>query len=494
MATLTLEKMAAGGMYDQLGGGFHRYSTDAVWLVPHFEKMLYDNALLAVAYAEAYQATGRLDFARVARETCDYLLREMASPDGAFYSATDADSLTPDGHQEEGAFFVWSRREIEDVLAPRGADETARFVAHYGVTAEGNFEGANILHVARPDEGAWAALADARAALYAVRARRPPPLRDEKILAAWNGLTISGLAVAGRVLNEPRYVAAAARAATFVLGTMRVEGRLARSWKDGRTGAAGFLEDHAFLTAGLLDLFEATADRRWLEAALSTADETERLFADRRRWVVHDRRRSRAADRARKARLRRRRAVGDLGRAAVGDAPRDADDRRPLARGRRPGAGQPGAGTDREPAGAWPRRCWPSSTRAASPKRSPSSGRPAAKRPRRRCWTCCARRSSPHRALVATDEAGARGAGAAGPVAGRQAGAGRPAHRLRLRRGAMRSSGHGRRDAAGPARVTMTFCERAGIRTPAPTRLRSRGCRRTGACYPAPLGRYRTAG
>ncbi|HVY38081.1 MAG TPA: thioredoxin domain-containing protein [Polyangia bacterium] len=280
MATLTLEKMAAGGMYDQLGGGFHRYSTDAVWLVPHFEKMLYDNALLAVAYAEAHQVTGRPDFARVVRETCDYLMREMTSPEGAFYSATDADSLTPDGHQEEGAFFVWSRREIEEVLAPRGADETARFIAHYGVTAEGNFEGANILHVARPDEGAWAALADARAALYAVRARRPPPLRDEKILAAWNGLAIAGLAVAGRVLNEPRYVEAAARAATFVLDTMRVDGRLARSWKDGRTGAAGFLEDHAFLTAGLLDLFEATAERRWLEAALSIAGETERLFTD----------------------------------------------------------------------------------------------------------------------------------------------------------------------------------------------------------------------
>ncbi|MES1165463.1 MAG: thioredoxin domain-containing protein [Verrucomicrobiota bacterium] len=280
MATLTLDKMAAGGMYDQLAGGFHRYSTDAVWLVPHFEKMLYDNALLIVAYTEAYQATGRPDFGRVGRETCDYLLREMASPDGAFYSATDADSLTPDGHPEEGAFFIWSRREIEQVLAPRGADETARFIAHYGVTAQGNFEGANILHVANPDESTWAALADARAALYAVRARRPPPLRDEKILAAWNGLAISGLAVAGRVLDEPRYVAAAARAANFVLGTMRVDGRLARSWKDGRTGAAGFLEDHAFLTAGLLDLFEATADRRWLESALSVGEETERLFAD----------------------------------------------------------------------------------------------------------------------------------------------------------------------------------------------------------------------
>jgi uncharacterized protein YyaL (SSP411 family) len=280
MASLTLEKMAAGGMYDQLAGGFHRYSTDAVWLVPHFEKMLYDNALLAVAYAEAFQATGRADFARVTRETADYLLREMASPDGAFYSATDADSATPEGHQEEGAFFVWSKREIEEALAARGPDETARFLAHYGVTGGGNFEGANILHVAQPSEKEWASLTEARAALYAVRSRRPPPLRDEKILAAWNGLAISGLAVAGRVLGEPRYVAAAARAAAFVLGPLRPEGRLARSWKDGRAGAPGFLEDHAFVTAGLLDLFEATAERRWLDAALELAGETERLFAD----------------------------------------------------------------------------------------------------------------------------------------------------------------------------------------------------------------------
>jgi uncharacterized protein YyaL (SSP411 family) len=277
MATLTLEKMAAGGMYDQLGGGFHRYSTDAVWLVPHFEKMLYDNALLAVAYAEAFQATGRADFARVTRETADYLLREMASPDGAFYSATDADSATADGHQEEGAFFVWSRREIEEVL---GEAQAARFLEHYGVTDPGNFEGANILHVAHPSEKEWAALAEARAALYAVRARRPPPLRDEKILAAWNGLAISALAVAGRVLDEPRYLAAAARAAAFVLGPLRPQGRLARSWKDGRAGAPGFLEDHTFVTAGLLDLFEATADRRWLEGALDLADQTERLFGD----------------------------------------------------------------------------------------------------------------------------------------------------------------------------------------------------------------------
>ncbi|HVU49517.1 MAG TPA: thioredoxin domain-containing protein [Polyangia bacterium] len=279
MAELTLTKMAGGGMYDQLGGGFHRYSTDARWLVPHFEKMLYDNALLAVAYAEAAQVMGRADFARVARETLDYVLREMTSPEGAFYSATDADS-----EGEEGKFFVWSQKEIEDVLGP--GPETARFLRYYGVTAGGNFEGANILNVAHPDEREHAALAPARARLYEVRARRPPPLRDDKILAAWNGLMISGLAVAGRILDEPRYVSAAARAATFVLermvasGGALAPGRLARSFKDGRPGPAGFLDDYAFVVAGLIDLYEAGGERRFLEAALALADETERLFAD----------------------------------------------------------------------------------------------------------------------------------------------------------------------------------------------------------------------
>jgi uncharacterized protein len=273
VATVTLEKMAGGGLYDQVGGGFHRYSTDSRWLVPHFEKMLYDNALLAVAYAEAFQATGRGDFARVARETLDYVLREMTAPEGGFYSATDADS-----EGEEGKFFVWSERELKDVLG--GGPDTARFLRYYGVTAAGNFEGANILNAAQPDEGEWAALAPARAKLYEVRARRVPPLRDEKILAAWNGLMISALAVGGRVLGEPRYVAAAGRAAAFVLDHMRPAGRLARSFKDGRPGPGAFLDDHAFLAAGLLDLYEASFDRRWLEAALALSDEAERLYAD----------------------------------------------------------------------------------------------------------------------------------------------------------------------------------------------------------------------
>jgi uncharacterized protein YyaL (SSP411 family) len=278
MAALTLEKMAAGGMYDQLAGGFHRYSTDARWLVPHFEKMLYDNALLVVAYAEAWQVTGRDDFARVARDTLEYLHREMTAPDGGLYSATDADSKRPDGKSEEGAFFVWSEAEIRQALGP--AAETDRFIRYYGVTAEGNFEGANILAIAAPDEREHGALAPQRAALYAARLHRSPPFRDEKILAAWNGLAISAFAVAGRMFDEPRYVTAAARAASFLLDRMRPGGRVARSAKDGRPGGAGFLDDYAFACAGLIDLYEATFEARWLREAIALADDVERLFAD----------------------------------------------------------------------------------------------------------------------------------------------------------------------------------------------------------------------
>ena len=269
--TRSLEKMAAGGIYDQLGGGFHRYAVDERWLVPHFEKMLYDNALLAVAYCEAHQVTGRGDFARVARETLTYLQREMQHPDGAFYAATDADS---EGH--EGKFFVWRAEEIRSVL---GADAQA-FMAHYGVTEQGNFEGQNILNVPSPSEEAWAALAPSRAKLYAVRSARVPPLRDEKILAAWNGLAISAFAVGGRVLHEPGFVAQAARAASFVLERMRVQGRLRRSYKDDRARHDATLSDHAFVTAGLLDLYEATFEARWLGEALALAQEVEQHFAD----------------------------------------------------------------------------------------------------------------------------------------------------------------------------------------------------------------------
>ena len=274
MAERTLEKMAAGGMYDQLGGGFHRYSTDSRWLVPHFEKMLYDNALLAVAYVEAWQVTGRRDFERVARTTLDYVLREMTAPEGGFYSATDADS-----EGEEGTFFVWRADEIRALLGERAE----RFIHFYGVTERGNFEGGSVLYVPEPDEDEWAALASEREVLRAARELRPHPLRDEKILSAWNGLMISAFARAGFAFAERRYVDAAARGAAFVVDTMRTGGRLQRSWKDRRTSGPGFLEDDAFVTAGLLDLYEATFDPQWLAAALEIADGTERLFDDAER-------------------------------------------------------------------------------------------------------------------------------------------------------------------------------------------------------------------
>ena len=270
MAEHTLEMMAAGGMHDQLGGGFHRYSTDAEWLVPHFEKMLYDNALLAVAYAEAWQVTKRRDFERVVRTTLDYVLREMTAPGGGFYSATDADS-----EGEEGTFFVWQQDEIRSLLGAR-ADA---FIAFYGVTQDGNFEGNNVLFVPRRDEDTWESLAPDREILRVAREARPHPLRDDKVLTAWNGLMISALATAGRIFAEPRYAEAAGRAADFLLATS-VDSRLQRSWKDGRVSGPGFLEDDAFFVAGLLDLYEATFDPRRLAQALTLAGGTEALFGD----------------------------------------------------------------------------------------------------------------------------------------------------------------------------------------------------------------------
>jgi uncharacterized protein YyaL (SSP411 family) len=234
--------------------------------------MLYDNALLAVAYAEAWQVTRRRDLARVARQTIEYLLREMTAAEGAFFSATDADS-----EGEEGKFFVWSEREIRRSLG----DRAERFIRFYGVTEAGNFEdGMNVLHVPRPDEDEWEALASARAELYAVREQRPRPLRDEKVLAAWNGLAIGAAAFVGRVLDEPRFVQAARRAARFVLDEMRAGGRLRRTWKDGRASVPAFLEDHAFLAQGLLELYEATFEVRWLADAIELCDEVDRRFGD----------------------------------------------------------------------------------------------------------------------------------------------------------------------------------------------------------------------
>lgn len=270
-AVRTLEGMAGGGIHDQLGGGFHRYSTDERWLVPHFEKMLYDNALLTLAYAEGWQATGSERFARVARDTVEMVLRDFAAPDGGFASASDADS-----EGEEGRCFVWSETEVRRLLG----DDAERFCRFHGVTAGGNWDGANVLHVPRPDEAEWRALAGARRTLLAARGRRVQPLRDDKVLACWNGLMIEALAFAGRVLDEPRWVAAAGSTADFLLGHLTVDGRLRRGWLGGPSTTLAFLDDHAFLAAGLLELFAATAEPRWLTSAVALAEAIERHFAD----------------------------------------------------------------------------------------------------------------------------------------------------------------------------------------------------------------------
>jgi uncharacterized protein YyaL (SSP411 family) len=285
MARLTLDKMAQGGMYDQLGGGFARYSTDAQWLVPHFEKMLYDNALLTVAYVEAFQATGEPFYREVVRQTLDYVLREMTSPEGPFYSSQDADS-----EGVEGKFYVWSAAEVEQVL---GKELAEVFCYVYDVSAEGNWEGHNILHRTKTDAQNVALLhipeADLRQKLEAakqklleVRSQRVWPGRDDKVLAAWNGLMIDAFAQASQVLDEPRYAAAAARAADFVLRTMRAaDGRLLRTWgAGGEAKLNAYLEDYAFLINALISLYEATFAPRWLEAALQLAEVMNAQFRD----------------------------------------------------------------------------------------------------------------------------------------------------------------------------------------------------------------------
>jgi uncharacterized protein YyaL (SSP411 family) len=275
---VTLEKMAAGGIWDQVGGGFHRYATDDEWLVPHFEKMLYDNAQLAVVYLEAFQATGRKDFAEIARRTLDYLDLEMSDPGGGFASATDADSPVPGSNQEEeGWFFTWTPPEL---VAALGKDRAGAVGAYYGVTDAGHLYGRSILHIAASVEAVARSLGvppnalasqveEARPILYQARIKRPPPARDDKIIAAWNGLAISAFARGGQVLREPRFTVRAARAADFVLREMRQGPGLLRTWKDGQARHVGTLEDYAFVAHGLLDLYEASHDSRWLAEALA---------------------------------------------------------------------------------------------------------------------------------------------------------------------------------------------------------------------------------
>jgi uncharacterized protein YyaL (SSP411 family) len=259
MAEVTLDAMAFGGIRDHLGGGFHRYSTDAEWLLPHFEKMLTDNAQLLEVYARAYALTGRDLYRRVARETGDYLLREMRGPEGGFFAATDADS-----EGEEGKFFVWDPSQIRDVL---GRGDAEYFCEWYGLRPEGNFRdeatgrltGRSILFLSKQiSAGDEERLAPLRAALLAARARRVPPALDDKRVAGWNALAVSGLAIAGRILNDARFLGAARLGARFLLEECRdASGRLQRTWKDGAAKIPAFLEDEAFLTHALLDLAEA---------------------------------------------------------------------------------------------------------------------------------------------------------------------------------------------------------------------------------------------
>jgi len=266
MVEKSLTAMQRGGIHDQLGGGFHRYSTDARWLVPHFEKMLYDQAMLMMAYSEGWLATGNQSFAATARDIADYLLRDMHDAGGAFYAAEDADS-----EGAEGKFYVWSAAEIQAVLGQR-ADA---FMQAYGVEKAGNFAdeathrktGDNILHRTGPVD--LAAFAADRKKLMAARNQRIRPFRDDKVLTDWNGLTIAALAVTGRALNEPRYVQAASKAADFILSHVRDDnGELLHRWRRGTAAIPAQLEDYTSMVWGLTELYEASFESRWLAEAL----------------------------------------------------------------------------------------------------------------------------------------------------------------------------------------------------------------------------------
>jgi uncharacterized protein YyaL (SSP411 family) len=271
MTTQTLRAMASGGMYDQVGGGFARYSVDPYWLVPHFEKMLYDNALLARAYLHGWQVTGDPLFRRVAVETLDWALREMRAPEGGFFSALDADS-----EGEEGRFYVWTVEEMRAAL--EGEPDADEAIAWFGATDRGNFEGRNI-PVRGPGEPER--LDDWRRLLYEARARRVWPGLDDKRLTSWNALMISALAEAGAVLERADYVDAARRCAGFVLGSLRDDdGRLLRTWKDGRGRLNAYLEDHAYLVEALLTLYESSFEPGWFAEARALADTTIERFAD----------------------------------------------------------------------------------------------------------------------------------------------------------------------------------------------------------------------
>ena len=283
MVTHTCRKMAEGGIYDQLGGGFHRYSTDARWLVPHFEKMLYDNALLSRLYLHHFQVTQSESSRATVAGVLDYVLREMTDPSGGFYSTQDADS---EGH--EGKFFVWTVDEIRSAL---GETAAALFCDYYNVTEQGNFEGKNILNVTRTIEDVAvanrvsvdelaASLATSRRILFGLREKRVKPDRDEKIITAWNGLMLGSFAEAGVILNRADYTDAARRNAEFVLSNLRRDGLLLRTYKDGQAKFNAYLEDYAFFSEGLVTLYETTGESRWLTEALALTDRMIEEFWD----------------------------------------------------------------------------------------------------------------------------------------------------------------------------------------------------------------------
>jgi len=284
MVKATLDAMAKGGIYDHLGGGFHRYSTDARWLAPHFEKMLYDQALISRVYIQACQATKDKKYAAIAKDIFDYVLRDMTDPQGGFYAAEDADS-----EGREGTFYVWDPKETKKVL---GIKDARIFDAYYGVTDHGNFEHEkSILNITKSPQAVAkllktdpgkieAVLSQARVRLLAHRSKRPRPHRDDKIIAGWNGLMISSMAYGGAVLDEPKYVDAAKKAADFVLSSLCEDGRLKRFYRDGRAVEQGFLDDYAFFVLGLLDLYEATFDPKWLVDARELAMQMIDLFSD----------------------------------------------------------------------------------------------------------------------------------------------------------------------------------------------------------------------
>ncbi len=309
MTLATLRKMWAGGMYDHLGGGFHRYSVDAYWRVPHFEKMLYDQAQLVWSYLEAYQITQDVFFANVARDVLDYVLRDMTHPEGGFYSAEDADSAPDAAHpeeKEEGAFYLWRRQEIENLL---GKEKAEVFNHCFGVSDSGNtisdphneFRDRNVLYAAytlaeasrrfkRSESEIAEIINEGKQKLFAIRKTRPRPHLDDKIITAWNGLMISAFARAAQVLDEPKYLQAAERAAAFVLNKLLQPQTqtLVRRYRDGEAKFPAHLDDYAFLALGLTDLYEASFNIKWLESAVALTETQNRLFWDKRDGGFYD--------------------------------------------------------------------------------------------------------------------------------------------------------------------------------------------------------------